>query len=633
MSRSLRSYASPAAVARIGAVVLAAVAMVYWPRPVAGYGWTFWMWLAAGVAFWASLPRAERKSRSTEPPHMRALLVAVFALAAALRLWDLQATPANVAVDEMLPGVEALKIAQGHTANVFSSVGWFTIPNLCFAIPAVFMWFLPGDAFLALRLSSVVTGLAGIGVTFLLARRFFGSAVALIACFLMACGFWHLHNSRTGFPFVQTSFAVPAVLYLVVRARQDGSAAVMFAAGMALGFALQLYFPVRILLVLVPGVLVVGWIGRRDSLRRCATDAGLIGAGTLFALAPLLSSVSPDVLLGRSQGVLMTQPAVFAELSRIYRVDSVPAVVWRNWQESFAMFRDWADVCILNRSPDGLFDPLTFAAMALGALIAVFRARGYALLFLAWAAAVFFLGVAFSDAPRASYRLGPAMPAFYILAAYGFHTTFLAEASGSRWYRRTVVAGLLAAFATSVVLENVDSFFVDYAEKGDGRPMPPSAAMRYAGERCAGREIYFIAHPEPIGQGEMADIFCPRHRAIHERDIPDQVSTAMPATFIVFPYRRDAIDRLEECYAGVEVEEHRAPDRRLMFLSIDVDERELVAGMERCPPEPTEADRSLRRLRNLFRKANPRRTRDAPGEPAEKRKPGDDARRPANAET
>ncbi len=617
MTRPFRSFVTTAVLGRVVAVALAAVAIVYWPRPVAGYGWTFWAWLAAGLTFWVSLPRSKRTARLPEPPYVRGVLVAILILAAALRLWDLEATPSNVSVDEMLPGVEALKIAQGQTANVFSSVGWFTIPNFCFAIPAVFLWLLPDDAFWALRLSSVATGLAGIGVTFLLARRFFGSSVALIAAFLMSCGFWHLHNSRTGFPFVQTSFAVPAVLYLVVRARQDGSAAVMFAAGVAFGFALQLYFPVRILLLLVPGVLVVGWIGRRDSLRHCAMDAGLLGLGALFALAPLVSSVAPDVLLGRSQGVLMTQPAVFAELARVYKVDSVAAVAWRNWQESYGMFREWADVCILNRSPDGLFDPLTFSALALGVLVAIFRARGYALLFFAWAAAVFVLGVAFSDAPRASYRLGPAMPAFYILAAYGFHAAFLAAPSGPRWYRRTVVACLLAALATSVVLENVDSFFVDYAVEGDGRPMPPSAAMRYAGERCAGREIYFIAHPEPIGRGEMVDIFCQRHRAIHERDIPEQVSATMPATFIVFPYRRDAIDRLHECYDGVEVQEHRAPDRRLMFLSVDVETSELAAGMERCPPELTEADRSMRRLRNMFRKANSRKAHNDPGELAE----------------
>lgn len=593
-------------VVRIAALVVVVAALWHWPRPAPGYGWTFWAWIAGGAAFWATLPRGVKPSPAGESSAFaRVALAAILVFAAGVRLWAIESVPENVAIDELLPGLEALRIAQGLAPNVFSSVGWFTIPNLSFAIPGVFLWLLPDDAFLALRLSSVVTGLAGIVGTFLLARRFFGSAVALTAAFLMAAGFWHIHNSRTGFPFVQTSFAVPWVLYLLVRARQERSAMAMFGAGVALGLALQLYFPVRILLVLVPLFVVVGWVGRGDSWRTRLGDSLRLGGGALFALAPLLTSVSPDALLGRSQGVLLTRPAVFAELSRIYRVESVPAVVWRNFQESYGMFREWADVCILNRSPDGLFDALTFAAIVLGVLIALFQARGYALLFVAWVAAVFFLGVALSDAPRASYRLSPAMPAFYILAAYGFHATFLPVRAGPRWYRLTVVPCLLAVFVTSIVLENIDSFFVDYARRGDGRPMPPSAAMRFAGERCDGREIYFLAHPEPLGSDAMIEVFCARHRAIRVEEVPAVVNEELAATFIVVAHQRGSLERLRACYPGAAVEDHRAPDGRFLFTSVDVERPDLARATERCPPVVRDPGPADTRLRRMLRDARP----------------------------
>lgn len=566
------------------AALVVAVALVYWPRPAAGYGWSFWAWLGGVGVLWATLPRAPRRAAGERAGWREGVgLAVILAFAAGLRLWAIESVPANVAIDEMLPGLEALRIARGETPNVFSSVGWFTIPNLAFAPPALFMWALPDDTFLALRLSSLVTGLLGIVGTFLLARRFFGGGVALTAAFLMAAGFWHIHNSRTGFPFVQTSCAVPWVLYLLVRARQERSDAAMFGAGLALGFALQLYFPVRILVLLVPLFLAAGWLGRGDPWRVWLRDALHLGGGALLALAPLLTSVATADLLGRSQGVLLTRPAVFAELARIYRVESVPAVVWRNFQESYAMFRDWADVCILNRSPDGLFDAMTFAAIALGVLIAVFQARGYALLFVAWVAAVFVLGVALSDAPRASYRLGPAMPALYILGAWGFHETFLRLRAGPLWHRMTVVPCLLAAFATSVVVDNVDAFFVDYAQKGDGRPMPPAAALRFAGERCAGRTIYFLAHPEPLGSDAMVEVFCARHRAIRVEEVPEVVDGGTGATFVVLAHQRPSLARLRACYPAAVVEEHRAPDGRFLFTSVDVERAELAFGAERCP--------------------------------------------------
>jgi len=585
----------------IGAIALAAavVALVYWPRPNAGYSWTFWLWLSSGAVFLAALPRGRRSESPTSPAVWIGLL-AILAYALALRLPALHAIPANVAIDEMLPGLEALRISQGKTANVFSSLGWFTIPNLSFALPAVFMWAMPDETFFALRLSSLCTGLAGIVGTFLLARRFFGSGVGLTAAFLMAAGFWHLHNSRTGFPFVQTSFAVPWVLYLLVRARQQHSPAGMAAAGVALGFALQLYFPVRILVLLVPLFLVVGWIGRRDNWRRCAADVGLLAIGAAFALAPLLTSVPLREFVGRSQGVLLTRPAVFAELSRIYRVESVPAVVVRNFQESFGMLVEWADVCILNRSPDGLFDTVTLAAIALGVLVAVFQARGYALLFVAWVTVVFVLGAALSDAPRASYRLSPAMPAFYILAAYGIHATILSMRPGPHWYRVTVVPCLLAAFAGWITLANYDSFFHDYAREGDGRAMPPAAAVRHAGERCEGREIYFIAHPEPFGADDMVNVFCRRHRSIEVEDVPRRVTLERPATFIVMSWQRESIERLLICYPDALVEEHRTEDRRFLFTSVDVEIRALEQGKNRCSALQPDSMRRLQEMAKRF---------------------------------
>ncbi len=569
---------------RWAAVALCAVALWGWPGVQAGYGWYFWSWLVGALVLAISLPGPSQRTARPSPAFLIGLVL-LLGLAAALRLPQVAEIPPNVSVDEVLPGYEAWRIAQGRTGNVFSSLGWFTIPNLSFALPGAVMAWWPGDVFEGLRLSSVLTGLFGIVGMALLCRRLQGEGAALTAAFLMATGFWHLHNSRTGFPFVQTSFGVSWVLYAVLRARQTSSWRGFFVAGLALGLALQLYFPVRILVLLVPLFLVVGWIERRDSWRQAANEACWLAAGAAWALAPLLSHAEWASLLGRSQGVLLTRPAVFEQLSHLYGVDGLPAVLWRNTQESLGMLWEWADVCILNRSPDGLFDRVTLAAIALGALVAICQARAVGLLLLAWIGMVFVLGVALTDAPRASYRLGPAMPAFYMLAAFGVHSTVLAALPRVRWYRLTVLPAVFAGFASAVVLENYDNFFVDYVRKGDGRAMPASAAMRHAGARCPGRSIYFLASPEPLGREPMLEIFCPRHRAIDASEIPDRIDATQPATLIVMSWQRQSLARIQQCYPGAEEVVQRSEDGRYLFTSIDLEVDTLVAGQASCPRE------------------------------------------------
>ncbi|HYD48255.1 MAG TPA: glycosyltransferase family 39 protein, partial [Terriglobales bacterium] len=286
-----------------------------WGWDSSGYAWSFWLWLFALAALPMCFAGARPRPAALAPA-TRLWFGVLLLLGLALRLPSLSEIPPNIAADEILPGHEAMHISAGNYPNVFSSLGWFTIPGFAFLPPALVMQLLPDEPFYALRLSSLLTGMIGLCFTFLLARRLFNDRIALVTLFLMAVGFWHVHNSRTGFPFIQTSTFVPLVLYLLVRARQHRSLRCMALAGIALGFALQGYFPVRALMLLVPLFLVVGWIGRGDSLRRIVAESAIAGTGMLLVLFPLLSSVDVSEMLGRSQQVLITRPAVAAELSR-----------------------------------------------------------------------------------------------------------------------------------------------------------------------------------------------------------------------------------------------------------------------------------------------------------------------------
>jgi 4-amino-4-deoxy-L-arabinose transferase-like glycosyltransferase len=564
---------------RAGALAGAAYAVTNWSP--SEYGASFWLWVVSALAYAVSF-RAARFRFARLPTAVWGALLAILVLAVALRLPNIEAVPGNISVDELMPGLQAQAIAAGAAPNVFSSLGWFSLPNLTFAFPAAVMVVVGGDALFSLRLSSLLTGVLGIGATFLLARRLFGNAAGLLAAFLMASSFWHIHNSRTGFPFVQSSCVVPLVLYLIVRARQDGSAMVMAVAGLALGLALQLYFPVRALLVIAPLFLVADWMQRRERLRRMLADSATLGVGALLVLAPLLLSVSWRGLIDRSQRILISNAAKVEELSRLYRIDGVAAVLWRNTVEAANQFLDWADVCILNRSPEGLLDGVTLAAVLVGAVAALIRGRGWPLVLFAWAAFVFVFGAAMTDAPRASYRLAPAMPAFFLLAGFAVQRVLLSAEPVPRWYRLTVWPLVFAGLAAFVLQENHHRFFVLYAERGHGKDVPSTTAMRIAGRNCDGRMFYVLAHPEPLGRESTFDFFCADHRALRRSQIPVVVDVSRSATFLVMPWRKGGVERIRHCYPDGRLTEYKRKDGTALLTRVDVGPEGLARGRERC---------------------------------------------------
>lgn len=587
----------------VGSLVTAVVAIVLWPQPAIGYGWTFWLWLTAAVGFAASFPTAER-SRTRPTAGAIAALAGIVGFAAALRFPQIGQIPANIAIDEVYPGLEALHLAQGGGVNVFSHLGWFNIPALCFAYPALVMKLLGGYGLYDLRVSSAVMGLAGLVVTFLLGRRLFGESTGVAAAFLMAAGFWHIHNSRTGFPFIQSSFCVPLVLYLIVRARQDRSLAAMAVAGLCLGVVLQGYFPVRVLVVLVPMLLVGMWIAERESRGRVLVEGFALAAGALIMLGPLLRSARLESLFERSYSILVFRPGVAEWLGDGYRASGTAAVIRENLLSSAGMFIDWADVCILNRSPGGLLDGVTLAALVVGVLIALMRGHVRALFLVAWAAIVFVFGVALTDAPRASYRLGPAMPAIFLLAGFGIQSVFLAEPPRRWWQRWLVWPALIAGFSSWVAYTNYHKFFIDYSVEGDGREFALPAALRLVGDHCDGREFYWLSGDQ-ARQSDLFELFCPQFRAIDEEDIPQAVDRTRSATFIVMRPWPDALARLQKCYAGARPATVRSADHRFLFLVVDVTAEMIAAAPEACPTDVVADDGQASGPRRRQRRARP----------------------------
>lgn len=575
---------------RLAFLLAAGAALARWSSIDPAYGVGFWVWAGSVVGYTVSFAAAERRWPRPRVPVCAALL-GILALAAWLRFSALNDIPANISIDEVLPSMEAETIASGGAPNVFSSAGWFSLPNLTFTIPALVIKAVGHDPFFAVRLSSAFTGLAGILCTFLLARRLFGDRAGLLAAFLMAVSYWHIHNSRTAFPFVQSSFCTAAVIYPLVRAGQDGSRRGFAVAGVALGLALQCYFPVRILLLLCPLFFLADAIRERMSATVIVRDAAIVAGGAALALGPLLVSVPWNVLAGHSQSVLITAPGIHAQLSAAYHVSTLWGVFWHNLQEAAAMFTDWADVCVLNRSPAGLLDSATLGALILGVVLALLQDEIMPLMLVAWAALTFVFGVAFSDAPRASYRLAAAMPALMILAAYGIERVLALGTPREGWYRILTRVLVLVVLGTWALARNYHLFFVDYAN-GDGKETAEASARRLLAAHCDGRGFYFVgdwAGAKPGGASEpgVLDLFCPQHQAVATEQLPRVASPSRPATFLVLPVDMWTAEALRRCYPSAQITSHRSRDGRLLFTTVDVAVSELAAS--RCSATPDNA--------------------------------------------
>jgi hypothetical protein len=570
---------------RVGAVAALTLAMKLWPPTNSGYGVAFWLWVCAVVAYALSFERALRTSAS--PRRMvKVTLVGILILAAALRLVLIKRFPAEIHIDEVLPGIEALHIVQGRAPNVFSSVGWFTTPNLAFAFPALAMEIASNDLLRAARLTSAVMGVAGILALYLLARRLFEDRAALIASFLTAVSFWHMHDSRTAFSYIQSSFCAALVMYLVVRARQDRSRATLALAGVALGLALECYFPVRILLLVCP----LFWLPvvARQPARTTLADAATFVTGTLLVLTPLLFNVRWSVLVGHSQQVLITNPAVLEELERRYGVVGLPAVFLRNLRETAAMFTEWANPCVWHQTPAGLLDAGTFGALVIGVIAALVDRKADALLLLAWAALTFIFGVAFTSAPRAAYRMATAMPALFILAGYGVERVLGLVDWAARRYGRAVRPVVLAGFALWVLAVNCDRFFVRYANRA-GRENSDSKARRLLAAHCDGREFFFVGGwLNPTGgvshEPGALDLFCPQHKPVTAEQIRAGIQTTHAATFLVLEADNPAIDILRRCYPSAQIVPRRSRDGRFLFVGVDIGAGDLDDG-HRCDGE------------------------------------------------
>jgi 4-amino-4-deoxy-L-arabinose transferase-like glycosyltransferase len=226
------------------------------------------------------------------------LLLAILAVAAAVRFVDLNRLPQGVWMDEALKGVEGLQAVHTGEFRLFYPTNYgregFWI-NLVGVSESIF-----GPTQFGVRFCSAVVGTLTVLFVFLLARDLFSDRMALLAAWFIATGFWHVLFSRLAFRAILVPFLLAAGLYFLTHAwkkqtsvtpsdpanpRFSVSPAYLAAIGGAiygLGFHSYIAFRLSPLLVIVWFYLL--W-KHSDGFRKATVRLCAIWLGTAFVVA------------------------------------------------------------------------------------------------------------------------------------------------------------------------------------------------------------------------------------------------------------------------------------------------------------------------------------------------------------
>ncbi len=220
-----------------------------------------------------------------------AVVAAITALAAAIRVWHLGTVPLGLHGDEALTGLDARRVLREGWIGpyVISALGQPTGP-LYFT--ALLFKFMPQTTF-TLRFSMALFGIATIPLAYFAFASMFNRTVAAFAAFLLAVMTWHLHLSRTGFMVTSWPFIETAVLWALFAALHRRSALLLALAGALAGLGVYTYNAYLLFLPVIAVPLIWHFLRERSRRERLhfAAATGVLVCAALIVAIPMLQYV------------------------------------------------------------------------------------------------------------------------------------------------------------------------------------------------------------------------------------------------------------------------------------------------------------------------------------------------------
>ena len=387
------------------------------------------------------------------------VLAAIVALAAGLRLWNLDGLPFGTWYDEAANGLETLRILREPTYRPIYTDGVNSTGHYLFLIAAAFQLFEPNT--FAVRLVSALMGIATVVAAYFFGKELHSPTLGLFLAFFMAVARWSITFSRLGMYNMATPLFELVVLVFLLRGLRRGSVLDFSLAGVGVGLGLCFYSAFQLFLpVLAVGGLWLALAGGRWRARgqwaRLLTGAVIALVAAALVIAPVVKYAleKPDSYFARVQ-----KTSLFSGKEPEERL---PAL-WTNTHKHLLMFNVRGDANGRHNLPGApMLDWVTGGLFVLGLGMCAVRLRDpAALLGPVWIATGLLGGILSLDfeAPQSLRSIG-AQPAVMLVAAWPLVELQRFWREGAGRYAPAFGGGLIAvALLTPMTVANVTTYF------------------------------------------------------------------------------------------------------------------------------------------------------------------------------
>jgi len=391
-------------------------------------------------------------------------LLLLFLLAAGLRWWTPLAVPPGLEMDELIEAQIAEQVLQGDWRPFYEAgqgreglyhywlAGWLAIL---------------GRRLFTLRIASSMLSLLGLAAGYVLTRRLFGPAVALIALAGGAASFWTLFAARSGLRSTSLPLLAALAGYFfwrgltprAVRRAGGDPRWPLVAAGLFLGLTFYAYTAARVL----PAVflLFVLYLGALHRTRLVGRGQALLLGGlvALLVMLPLLRYLQTHPEADQFDFLDFNRP-----LAALEQGNPEPAL--RTTLATLGMFTFRGDPLIFDNVPGRpVFDPLNGLLFLAGVGIALARLRRPAYAFaLLWLLVSLVPGMLSQPAPNFYRTVGAQVVAF---AFPGLALVELIRRWQRRWSGRAgrpVLAGGVALLLAVHLVSNGRAYFIAWPQ-------------------------------------------------------------------------------------------------------------------------------------------------------------------------
>jgi 4-amino-4-deoxy-L-arabinose transferase-like glycosyltransferase len=446
-------------------------------------------------------------------------VVAVVALAFALRFPHLTMVPPDVHGDEAAVGLEARRILTGEAANVFG-LGWANLPELSFAASSLSLKAFGNDLF-GLRMASVVQGCLAVALLYGVAKRLLSRRIAAMAAVLMAVSQMAIHYSRDGNNYIGALFASLLLFYFLLRGLSLHHPIDFLFAGFATGLTLSVYYPARLTPILAILYCAARAVSDDNFLRTQWRGLIALTLGAFFFLAPQAVTYAPHPLSGfdRASAVFVLRPDNLAHEYDGYKVHSLSEVLWRQTANTIGAFnlRGETSEQYSQRAP--LLDFWSGALFALGAAVAVVRVRNPSYILLSsWLLLTLVMGSVLTVDALSSPRIVSLLGILAIVPAFAIDVAWRGAAMNfGRWGGRTFAA-LVVGFGLVVGRENYIDYFSLHAK------MAPASFFtllsQYVAQINDQYQVYLLADADTSLRYDTARFLLPNIDGVDVRDLP-----------------------------------------------------------------------------------------------------------------